>query len=227
MRVAVLRFPCATLAALLLFLTSNAGYAVQSDWKASLGDWFISTNWTSAGVPNSTIEAVIANGGTALITAPGAEALDLFLGVPTGVGSTGTLLVTNNGSSLGSLTIDNVALIAQSPAAGVTVTGTLTISNGASFFQPAGAAMTVASGTNPSHGNVTITGAGSSLNVAALALGFDIGQATLNVQSGGAALTTETSIAGSGNHGASSSASTGSATVTGAGPAWSVFNHTH
>jgi len=227
MRVALLRFSCATLAALLLFLTSNASYGVQSDWKASLGDWFISTNWTSAGVPNSTIDAVIANGGTALITAPGAEALDLFLGAPTGVGSTGTLLVTNNGSSLGSLTIDNLALIAQSPAAGVTVTGTLTISNGASLFQPAGAAMTVASGTNPSHGNITITGAGSSLNIAALALGFDIGQATLNVQSGGAALSTETSIAGSGNHGASSSGSTGSATVTGAGSAWYVSNHTY
>ena len=88
------RFSAAILAALLLLASAQAGFA--STWtNPSLGDWFIAGNWDT-GVPNSSTSALINNGGTALLNAPGAAASDLLLGfVPDAAtgGGNGTLLL--------------------------------------------------------------------------------------------------------------------------------------
>jgi len=63
-------------------LSLRTAPAAQTNWTApSLGDWFISSNWTNSIVPNSTTDGIIANGGAALLNAPSAEAQQLFIGV--------------------------------------------------------------------------------------------------------------------------------------------------
>src|SRR4051794_7452754 len=87
----------------------------QTFWRQDvpLGDWFIAGNWT-AGVPTSTHDAIfgraMANG--ALVTTPGAQANNVFVGV---------VVTGMNGGSKGSLTV-------AAPGGGGTP-GTLTIGN--------------------------------------------------------------------------------------------------
>ena len=60
-----------------LFLLSNRGVALATDWEAGTGDWFTTGNWSS-GVPNSSTAAFIAIGGTAQISAmPVANLIDI------------------------------------------------------------------------------------------------------------------------------------------------------
>src|SRR5581483_6127922 len=68
-------------AALLVALSAfvqSVGIA-QTVWTDGSGDWFVGTNW-SAGVPNSSTQAQINNGGTAQITTTGAAAASILLG---------------------------------------------------------------------------------------------------------------------------------------------------
>ena len=149
----------------LLFLASLASApAAQTAWtNGSLGDWFIATNWSN-GVPNldQGTDGVIANSGTALVTRPLADAPNLFVGVPTGIGSTGTLLLAASGQgTAGYLSVPGVIIIGRSITA-TPSNGTLNISGGARLE---GDELSIGYGTQASNGSFTISGAASSASV--------------------------------------------------------------
>ena len=192
----------------------------QTFWQnASLGDWFIENNWLAV-LPDLQTDAIIANGGTALIGAPGAQAQNIFLGVATTSGATGTLTLSKPGAAAGSVTVANAMFIGRSSSTQV-ATGTLNLSGGASVTTQGPNGIQVGAFTNGPFGNVTLTGLGSYISTARLTLGNDTGHATLSVQSGAQMLCNDASIAGT-PFIAGGSSTTGSATVTGASSLWSI-----
>ena len=132
--------------------TSSAFAQVQclqnTTWRGSTGNWFTTTNWNN-GVPNSSINAQVNNGGTAQITSslvtanactltigPGAVSVDALLNVvgSVTVGSSGTgLLALGNSAtvSAGSLTVGKSGTlqfdVIPATTGTVNVTGTATL----------------------------------------------------------------------------------------------------
>ncbi|MBA3483791.1 MAG: autotransporter-associated beta strand repeat-containing protein [Pirellulales bacterium] len=77
-------------------LAAGGALAQSTEWtNPTLGNWFFESNWDN-GVPDSNDKAVFDNGGTALITSPGAVAGFLMLGEGYGYG--GHILITNGGT---------------------------------------------------------------------------------------------------------------------------------
>ena len=201
--------------ALLLLLTLRTATAAQTNWKApSLGDWFISTNWTNSLVPNPTTDGIIANGGTALINAPSAQAQSLFIGVPTTAGSTGTLLLHRTGSTIGSLNVGGTIVIGRVLSGSLVGNGTLDLAGGARLTQAPGNVF-IGAGPQGSSGSVTVRDPSTYLNVSgsSVSIGQDTSRGTLNVQNGGIVESGAATIA-------AHNTSTGSATVTGTNSSW-------
>ncbi len=146
-------------------------WAITTVWVGSTGNWFTSTNWTN-GVPTSSDDAVINNGGTATIASSGAAARSLTLGAA--VGDAGSVIVDG-----GSLSVPNDCGTYDSPddiRLGIYVgyggTGNLSIINGGTVASGYGYIALSSSGRVMSNGSVTIDGTGSSwtLNGGALCL---------------------------------------------------------
>jgi T5SS/PEP-CTERM-associated repeat protein len=151
-----------------LFAIPNPAFA-ETSWVDGIGDWFNGNNW-SAGVPNSNITTKINNGGTAQISAAGAAASDLNLGVD--VAHSGTVAVDGSGG----LNIGGILDV------GVNGTGILNITNGGAVSAPNYCWIAERAG---SVGNVTVDGAASTLTVKnELKVGF-FGTATLSITNGG------------------------------------------
>ena len=133
---------------LALSLIAPAIGLAQTVWTDGTGDWFVGTNW-SAGVPNSSTQAQINNGGTAQITS-GAAAASILLGW-------------NDVSELGNLSISGAGrlTVQQDLAVGGLGNGTFNITSGAQvsdFTGEVGYTITSHSGVS---GNATVDGAGS------------------------------------------------------------------
>jgi T5SS/PEP-CTERM-associated repeat protein len=169
-----------------------------TNWTGGKSSWFTSGNWDN-GVPNSGIGAVVNNGGTAQISSslPQASACSLSLGPTSGhsgnvsvsnsgsltvtygitVGDqgTGSLTVTNSGSSVtsgdgidvggstgstlgvGTLTVSDSATVSAT-SVGVNTSGTLT-GNGTVSVNSGSGTVTINGGTLAPHpGTLTITG---------------------------------------------------------------------
>ena len=195
-------------------LHSRTATAAQTFWhNPSLGDWFISTNWGN-GLPNLTsgTDGIIANGGTALIASPLAEAPNLFVGVPTTLGNIGTLLLGASGpNTVGSLWVPGTIVVGRSTTA-TPSTGALNISGGATLTQ-GNNYFSVGYGTQASNGSFNISGTNSYASVTTLYVGRDAGHGVLTVQSGGTLQSSAAVLA-------EGSGSSGSATVTGADSVW-------
>ncbi|MGI9086536.1 MAG: beta strand repeat-containing protein [Chthoniobacterales bacterium] len=190
--------------------------AAQTRWVFnSLGNWFISSNWT-AGVPDSTSDAIIRSGGTAFINAPGAATSLLRIGLPLAGGPDGgTLLLGASNGTIGDLTIGSDIYIGNSTTAGDSPTGTVTVSAGAKVLQNAGS-LFIGTGTAGATGNLTITGTNSFMSTAAPTfIGTDNSHGNFTVQSGGGIYTGPAELA----DGATSS---GAATVTGTSSEWII-----
>ena len=188
-----------------LFLLSGSTIALllaspapAADWLGTTSaDWFTAGNWNPAGVPTSSTNVTINNGGTpnaATIDTAGAVAQLLTLGSATG--QSGTLNVT--GGTLSSVTTMTVGDFGS---------GTVNISNGGTVT-----ANTVYLAVDPGGtGTVTVSGAGSKLTPNSLYVGMDagaIGQVTIE---NGASL-----VSGSTSLGYYTGTSSGTLTVTGA-----------
>jgi T5SS/PEP-CTERM-associated repeat protein len=220
------RRPAWTLAAaaLILLLAPNAA-AQETRWRAGTGDWFEPANWT-AGVPTTSKDAVIDNGGTAQIASPGAAPRHLFVGKESpnpsllkivgggtldnspwyraylgyGPGSHGIVTISGGGSTW----TDRSGSIVGNYGA-----GTLTIEGGG---QVSSSSVTLSYFPN-SQGTATVTGSGSELTIAtSLSVGL-YGTGTVNIEDGGHVLSTRT-------HLGYLSGSQGTATVTGVGSQW-------
>jgi T5SS/PEP-CTERM-associated repeat protein len=168
-----------------------------TNWTAGKSSWFTSGNW-SGGVPTSGIGAVVDNGGTAQISGslPQASACSLSLGPTSGhsgnvsvstsgsltvtygitVGDqgTGTLTVTNSGSSVtsgdgidvgggtgttpgvGTLTVSDGGTVSATSVS-VNTSGTLT-GNGTVIANSGSGTVTINSGTLAPTGTLTVTG---------------------------------------------------------------------
>lgn len=209
-----------------LLVVAPSALAQQTFWKNDLlGDWFISTNWSPA-VPTTTHDAIFGRssaGSGGLISAPGAVAQNVFLGVVvtgTGGGGNGTLTLAppGGGGPPGNLTIGNRLVIGQANAT-VVGNGTLNISGGSDVFSNS---IDVAITSNGPFGTINVTDSGSNLNTGRLTLGNDTGHGVLNIQNGGVvSCQNEGLIAGSPLL-TGSSAATGAATISGAGSKWIV-----
>jgi fibronectin-binding autotransporter adhesin len=98
-----------------MLLAASSAPATDRYWSGSLDDWTTSIDWTGHTVPSSSDYAYIGNGGTAIVSLPGAACSNLRLGW----GQSGTIQMTN-----GSLTVGNTLFVGSS------VTGTFTQSGG-------------------------------------------------------------------------------------------------
>lgn len=136
-------------ASIALAVTAPSAFA-DTLWKVPSGDWFSASSWTE-GVPTSSSNALINNGGTVFINAPGARALILATGEADN--TSGTLEVGAGGSvtTTGSFGV----------AVGYNSTGTVRIVNGGTVTSFAG---TIAPNLG-SVGSVLIDGPGSSWKI--------------------------------------------------------------
>ncbi len=151
---------------------STSETLAQTFWQAGTGDWFSGSNWT-LGVPAAPGDAVIANGGTAQIQAPGASVRRLRVGRTEGPGNLqvdgGALNVTEN-------------LHLNEGGSGL---ATLAIQGGGSVTSPATIFGFSAGGTS----SATITGMNSTLSSNALWVGTG-GTANLNIENTGTVFVT-------------------------------------
>jgi T5SS/PEP-CTERM-associated repeat protein/autotransporter-associated beta strand protein len=172
--------------------------ASASDWTGGTGDWFDASNWSS-GVPASTVGGIIANGGTAQISASSAQAYTLEVG-KAGNGAVtirngGVLSVTASSyfaaqtGDIGDMLVDGAGSNLIAPTGGnfwigVSGTGHLTVTNGGSIDLSTSAE----AGWNPDgQGTVLIDGTDSVLNCADsndLRIGSH-GAGSLTLQNGG------------------------------------------
>ncbi len=206
---------CAVLLApISLFLSQNLS-AAQTEWiNPATGDWFNSGNWTGNQLPSSSIDAVISNGGTALLNSSMANAQQLFLGVPAGTGNTGTLRLGTAG--VGGLTVASNVVVGGSTATGVVGNGLLEVRNGSSFTENGGL-FAVGSGNQGSTGSVLITGVNTFFYIPDLTIGSGNSHGFWNLEGGALAATGATQIA-------ATSGSDGTAVVTGTNSYWSLSN---
>ena len=164
----------AVIGALTLFCATSSSFAIDRVWNDATGSWFTGTNWTPATGPTGpgpADNAIVDNGGTAQIAAPGATALNLELGVSSGLGGNTQILAG------GTLAASANILVGYTSG-----TGTFSISGGGTATNAFDAIIGFASGTT---GIATVTGAGSTWTSAQ---GFYVGFAgtgTLNVTNGG------------------------------------------
>ena len=205
----------AALAAICLFILQTTAGATFCAWNnTSVGDWFISGNWVH-GVPTAGDEAFIGNG-TALINAPSAAAQTLVVGAPTvGGGATGTLLMGASGGNTGTLTVQSDITIGTSAGTGLPGNGTVTVSAGAFMAQTSGN-LNMGSDTQNSTGTLNITGLNSLFQTSSPTfIGAGNSHGNFTVQNGAGAFTGPSELA-------NDAASSGVATVTGAGSVWYV-----
>jgi T5SS/PEP-CTERM-associated repeat protein/autotransporter-associated beta strand protein len=159
------------IAALTVFCATSSSFAQTRVWNDATSSWFTPSNWTPAGPPGAGDNAIVDNGGTPFIASPGATALNLELGVSSGLG--GNTQVRAGGTLAASANI----LVGYTSG-----TGTFNISGGGTASNAFDAIIGFASGTT---GISTVTGAGSTWTSAQ---GFFVGFAgtgTLNVTNGG------------------------------------------
>jgi fibronectin-binding autotransporter adhesin len=172
-------------------LFSAPAFAQTTIWTDLTGDWFTAGNWDN-GVPNAVTDAQINNGGEAQISAAGATANNIFLGLAapdsgilsvTGSGTldasglfvgelgSGTLNITNGGE-----THSSVLFVGEDGS------GTLNITNGGAVSSGIGFIGAISGST----GTVTVDGAGSTWqNGTGLGVG-GFGSGTLTIADGGA-----------------------------------------
>jgi autotransporter-associated beta strand protein/T5SS/PEP-CTERM-associated repeat protein len=152
-----------------LLLVSSSAFA-QTTWIGANGDWATAGNW-SAGVPNTSTDAIIANGGTATVSANGA-AQHLVIGASAAGNLTltdGTLAVgahayigtsTGNGTATlsgGSLTTAGDFLVGFFRSGTLTVSGaTLAVSGTSYLGYSSTSTATVSSGSWTSAGDLYI-----------------------------------------------------------------------
>jgi T5SS/PEP-CTERM-associated repeat protein len=168
----------------------------ETVWTDGTGDWFNPANW-SAGVPNSSVIALINNGGTAQITSGAAAASELELGV--GAQDVGTLSTSGSGN----LQDEGSLYVARSG------TGTLNVVNGSVVSST----RFIIGENSGSNGTATVSGSGSMwTNLVVCVVGFE-GTGSLNITNGG---NVSDSDAGVGTV----AGGTGTVTVDGSGSMW-------
>ena len=186
-------------AALLLVwpLLLAASASAQTFWVADgAGNWNVAANW-SAGVPSSTKDVQINNGGTARLFDPGARGVNMSLGF--NPGNTGTLEVIGG----------EVQFYLAGLQVGNGGAGTLNITSGGSVDSYFGIIASQAFST----GAVTVAGAGSQWsNDQELSVG-STGMGALSIQNGGVVSNTVGTIGASPD-------STGTVTVDGVNSTW-------
>jgi T5SS/PEP-CTERM-associated repeat protein len=138
-----------------LVLSMPAAFGAYTNWTVGTGSWFVDTNWDH-NQPDSTTDAFINNGGTALVTddLANAVALSLTLGQyasdsgtvsvsppHAGMNVTGTIFVGYRGS--GSLIINSPGGVASAGASIASLTTGAVVSNGAATVDGANSTWTV------------------------------------------------------------------------------------
>jgi hypothetical protein len=138
-------------------ICTSPALAQTTTWIDSTGDWFNVANWSS-GVPTSSIDAYVNNGGTAQINSAGAAARSLTLGQNGGDSGTvsvngeyGTLLLPSNDCTKDNPTVGSIYV-------GYRGAGKLTISNGGAVTTGSAYIAALTTETLVSNGAVTVTG---------------------------------------------------------------------
>jgi T5SS/PEP-CTERM-associated repeat protein/autotransporter-associated beta strand protein len=184
-------------ASVLALVSPVSSLFAQTVWTDGTGNWFNAGNW-SAGVPGSSTAAQINNGGTAQITASGAQAGDVTLGL--GSSDSGTLSISGPGDLNATLHIGESGI------------GVVTISNGGS-----GSGGFIMGDNAGSSGTATVSGSGSTWTTPATCfVGFN-GNGSLSITDGGSVSATATTIA-------ENAGSTSTVSVDGTGSTWNSGN---
>ena len=164
--------------ATVLFLAVTRLASSQTIWTGQTGDWFDATNW-SDGVPDSSHDAQITNGGTADIAAGTAEVNNVFLAFD--AANSGNLIVSDSAGlqAAGQLVV------------GALGTASLTIQNGATVTDEIGA---IAQSANNSAGTALVEGVGSNWTNDSLFVG-EFGLGALMILDGGTVFTLGADVA--------------------------------
>ena len=207
---------------------SCAGSALAAgwvdNWNVTTGNWATGSNWLDGSAPTSADDAIISNGGTALLTTAG-SAYQTYLGYGTGFD---TLNISNGGvlsntfgyiglisGGTGIVTVDGTGSAwnnSSSLFVGYDGTGTLTISNGGTVSNVHG----YIGADTGSTGTVIVDGAGSTWDSGSyLYVGYD-GTGTLTISNDG----TVSNVLGY----IGASTGTGTVIVDGANSTWTNSN---
>jgi T5SS/PEP-CTERM-associated repeat protein len=165
--------------AALAFSTSSAFAQAQctfnTTWTDHTGGWYTAANW-SGGVPTSSLNAFINNGGTAQVNSSLATANACSLTLGSNAADSGTVLVNTNAT----LAVVNSAVVGSKGNGTVTLTGAGAVSSaGLSIAQPSGSSGTV---TVDGSSHWTVSGAADVGGGTQLATG---GNGLLQVTNGG------------------------------------------
>lgn len=206
-------------ALVLVFALSIRISSAQTSWNVATGQWHEPANW-SAGLPNSSTNAIINNGGTSQVTTSGAVARDLFVGDA----ATGTLELSDSGSLTSRNTVignlDTGDGILQASGVGTVWTNTFSFTvglDGHGKIRILDGASVSSSSTSlgdggGSYGEALVTGPNSTWTVSLFDIGEE-GAGTLTISEGATVTSGTTDIA-------SRSGSHGTVLVTGSGTTW-------
>lgn len=172
-----------------LAIAATKLHAAPTNWTGGVGSWFNAGNWDS-GVPISSQQAMIENGGTAQVFLPNAISGHFLVRDGVLEIAQGGQLTSERGS-LGGTTAGHVAVDGtgslwrltgltnlETLRIGAFGEGALTISNGGKVEANGGFGVTIGYGSQ-GNGSATVTGSGSSLTTGYL----DIGQSSDSVAS--------------------------------------------
>lgn len=164
---------------IILLLATPAADGEQQWNNATSGNWFTASNWTPAAVPNSTLDALINNGGEAIATAGGPiTSLSIAAGKNGGQGA-----LTSNGVDISvqqSLDVGDVEGTFATGNVNVTSNGTAMLTNmssllfGISGMGDVNAGQTSATGAAIAHGTGELTI--DTVDIVEIAGDLDLGQ---------------------------------------------------
>jgi hypothetical protein len=160
------------------------GSSVLADqnWvPAGSGSWFLASNWSPAGVPNSTLIATVNNGGTAQANAPSATPVSASLLNVGKNGGNGHLTVSGLGVSVqGSMDVGDVDSLTAIGNVQLVSQGTVTLSNVPNAMFGAGGSGDLnvgqTSATSPAIARGTATFTATGIGTLQTAADFDVGQ---------------------------------------------------
>ncbi len=119
---------CMTLGIQTFIFHAPTAEAAAISWTAGSGNWSTASNWSGNAVPTSSDDVTINRAGGATITADTNISFStLTIG---GAGDSNILLLTNNITTGGSITIGSSGSLIQKNFTAQTITGTLTINSG-------------------------------------------------------------------------------------------------
>jgi T5SS/PEP-CTERM-associated repeat protein len=168
----------------------------QDLWQTGTSSWFTASNWT-AGVPVTTTNARLNNGGTANIVGDSAAADFLILGAAEG--ESGTVAVFSIGGFAGSLNVNKFLVVGNLGNGTMRISGIGAVTNQSSLIGSFGTSVGTVSVTGPNATWTTAQVLGMGNGSFTISAGGKVTAGDAVIASNSAGLSTTTTITGAGS----------------------------